>query len=321
VKARFILLLAWALPACLEADAERPGYSANVLGAGERVPKAADDEAFAMRLVNNAGAAGPLVPLLTGFANGADALYWDFGVSTSSVEPVWILERKEGEPIDHPPIVDSLPGDDAYSPFRAVFRVQVTAAYAGEQIASLKALEDAIELGLVREPVATGSYVSWPIVPADFALERRDQEPLETKMIYATGVSAHYLPIGGAQPYERSIATGASYALRRQHELAPLDEAAGGANLNADGDQLDSNLIFEVAADEAPSGLWSLTEVVVERAYVFGTYRAHADLFPPETDAMELPDAGASDAGTNAFIELTETEDPVYRPLYATEMP
>jgi hypothetical protein len=51
-------------------------------------------------------------------------------------------------------------------------------------------------------------------------------------------------------------------------------------------------------------------------------------LFPPEPeiDAMEAPDAGSSDAGPSdagpsAFIELTETEDPVYRPLYATEVP
>jgi hypothetical protein len=311
--------LLWALPACLEANAERPGYSVHVLGAGERVPEAADDEALAMRLVNNAGAAGPLVPLLNGFANGSDALYWDFGVSTSSVEPVWILERPDGEPIDHPPIVDSLPGDDAYSPFRAVFRVQITGAYAGEQIASLAALEDAITLGLVREPAATGTYVSWPIVPAGFELERRDEPPLEAERIYGTGVSAHYLPItdvSDAQPYERSVTAGASYSLRRQHELSPIDEGAAGADLNGDEDQLDSNLIFDVAADEAPSGLWSLTEVIVDRVYVFGTYRAQTDLFPPEMDMMEVPDAGPS-----AFIELTETEDPVYRPLYATEVP
>ena len=321
MRARIVLLLAWALPACLDANAELPGYSAHILSAGERVPKAADDETLAMRLVNNAGATGPLVPLLSGFANGAEALYWDFGVSTSSVEPVWILERKEGEPIDHPPIVDSLPGDDAYSPFRAVFRVQVTGAYAGEQIASLAALEDAIALGMVREPVATGTYVSWPIVPADFKLERRDEAPLETKTIYGTGVSAQYLPIGDAQPFERSVATGALYSLRRQHELIPLDEAASGADLNADGDQLDSNLIFDVAADQAPSGLWSITEVVVDRAYVFGTYRAQTDLFPPEPDEMDVPEMDVPDAGPSAFIELTETEDPVYRPLYATEVP
>jgi hypothetical protein len=308
-------VLACALPACLEANAERPGYSVHVLGAGERVPNAADDEALAMRIANNAGAAGPLVPLRTAFANGAEALYWDFGTSTTSIEPVWILERQGGEPVDHPPIVDSLPGDDAYSPFRAVFTVRITSAYGGERIASLAALEDAIDLGLVHEPVATGTYVAWPIVPADFALERRDDEPLEAETIYGAGVSSHYLPIGDAQPFERSVATGTLYSLRRQHELAPLDEVARGADLNADGDQLDSNLIFEVGGgDDAPSGLWSLTEVTVESTYIFGTYRADGDLFAPdEMDALG--------AVPGAFVELSETEEPVYRPLHAVEVP
>lgn len=306
--------LAWALPGCLEASAERPGYSVHVLGANERVPKAADDEVLATRIASNAGAAGPLVPLLTGFANGAEVLYWEFGDSSSSVEPVWILERADGEPIEHPPIVDSLPGDDAYSPFRAVFRVQITGTYAGEQIASLAALEDAIALGLVREPLAAGTYVSWPIVPGDFELERRGEEPLGAKPIYGAGVSAHYLPVAGAQPFERSVPAGTSYSLRRQHELQPLDEGALGADLNGDDDQLDSNLIFEVAADEAPSGLWSLTEVTVDSAYMFGAYRADSDLFAPDEMDVVGPVAGA-------FIELTEGDDPVYRPLYATEVP
>lgn len=311
-----LVLCAWTLCACLERDdIEQPGYSTNVLPPGARVPKAADDEVLAMRILNNAGASGPLVPLHTGFAGGAEVSYWDFGVSTTSVEPVWLLERGEGddaEPVDHPPIVDSLPGDDAYSPFRAVFKVRVTGAYAGERISSLAALEDAIDMGLIEEPIATGTYVSWPIVPADFALERAGGEPLEPLELYGSGVRAHYLPVRDARPYERSVTAGTAYSLRRQHELESLDEAERGADLNEDGDQLDSNVIFE--ASEMASGLWLLTELTVPSDYAFGAYRADSDLFA--RDEMDNPVPVA-----DAFIERAESEAPVYRPLSAMEAP
>lgn len=314
-----LLVCACALCACLDrGDAERPGYSTSILTPGERVPKAADDEALAMRIMNNAGASGPLVPLQTAFVAGGEVLYWDFGTSTSSVEPVWILERRKGdgtEPIDHPPLVDSLPGDDAYSPFRAVFTARVTGAYAGEQITSLAALEDAISIGLIEEPVATGSYVSWPVVPADFALERRDDEPLSTRELYAGGVSAHYLPIRDAAPFERSVAAGAAYALRRQHELETLDEPGRGADLNEDGDQLDSNLIFEAGVDDPmQTGLWMITELTVPSDYVFGAYRADSDLFTRDEMDEPVPVPGA-------FIERAEAEDPSYLPLHAMVEP
>lgn len=305
-----------AAPACLDrGDAEQFGYSTHVLAAGTRVPKAADDEALAMRVMSNAGASGPLVPLHTGFVAGSEVLYWDFGASTSSVEPVWILQR-DGEPVDHPPLVDSLPGDASYSPFRAVFTVEVTEAYRGERLTSLAALEDAIALGLVEEPVATNTYVSWPIVPADFALERRGDEPLGTRELYGTGVSARYLPIRDeAAPFERSVATGTAYALRRQNESSPLDESARGADLNADGDQLDSNLIFERGVDDPmQTGLWMISELTMPSDYAFGAYRADSDLFArDEMDApIPVPDT---------FIERAEQEDPVYLPLYALEEP
>jgi hypothetical protein len=311
-----LVLCASSLCACLERDdVERPGYSTNILPPGARVPKAADDDALAMRILNNAGAMGPLVPLHTGFAGGAEVSYWDFGVSTMSVEPVWLLERGEGEgaePIDHPPIVDSLPGDDAYSPFRSVFKVRVTGTYAGERISSLAALEDAIGIGLVEEPVPTGTYVSWPIVPADFALERARDKPLKPLELYGSGVRAHYLPVRDAEPYERSVSAGSAYSLRRQHELESLDEAERGADLNEDGDQLDSNVIFEASA--MASGLWMLTELTVASDYAFGAYRADSDLFARDELDNPVPVPGA-------FIERAESEDPVYRPLYAMEAP
>jgi hypothetical protein len=307
---RLALALLVLLSACLERADEETGYSAHVLPKDTRIPDSADDEILTMRIANNAGASGPMVELHTGFAAGIEVQYWDFGPSTSSVEPVWIFER-DGEPVDHPPLVDSLPGDDAYTPFRAVYKVEVADSYGGERITSLAALEDAIELGLVREPEGTGQYVSWPILPPDFALERPGQEPLGTRELFCKGHIAHYVPLAEPQPFERSVSASTAYSLRLQHEGAALEEPALGADLNEDGDQLDSNVIFDVGRDPA-SGLWMPIEITVPSDYVFGAYRATTDLFGENEmgDPVAVPDA---------FIAQTPGEDSIYRPLYATE--
>jgi hypothetical protein len=309
------LLLGLLLSACLERaeDQERPGYSVHVLPRGAHVADVMDDEVLTMRVANNAGATGPLVPLHTGFAAGEEVLYWDFGAQPSSVEPVWILQRSgDGgpEPIDHPPIVDSLPGDDSYSPFRAIFTIDVTSAYDGEQLTSLAAIEDAIDMGLVGEPVPTGTFVSWPIVPADFTLERRDAEPMTSRPLFGKGHRARYLPLSEPAPFERSVSSSTAYELRPQDQLALLDEAAREEDLNADGDQLDSNVIFDLSG--MPTGLWSPVELTVASDYTFGTYRSDSELFA--TDEM-----GAVTPVPDAFIARSESEDTLYRPLFVTE--
>lgn len=313
------LVLAGLAPAasgCLErGDQEEPGYSVHILARGARVPEVADDEVLAMRIVNNAGAVGPLVPLHTGFAAQGEVLYWDFGTAPTSAEPVWLLQRAGedgGVRIEHPPIVDSLPGDDAYSPFRAVFTVAVTDAYRGELITSLAALEDAIELGLVEDPVATGAFVSWPVVPADYELERFNDDPIKPQATYCQGHSARYVALSEPEPFERSISAGTAYELRPQSDLAPLDEAVRGADLNADGDQLDTNMIFELG--EAPTGLWAPTELTVASGYVFGTYRSDTDLFTTDEMGETMPVPGA-------FIARSESEEALFRPIHTTVTP
>lgn len=316
VHARSVCLLGL-LAGCLERADESPGYSVHVLPEGARIADSADDELLAMRIANNAGVRGPLVPLHTGFSAGAEVRYWDFGPSTSSVEPVWIFER-DGEPVDHPPLVDSLPGDDAYTPFRAVYKVEVGDAYSGERITSLAALEDAIELELLREPEPTGLFVSWPIVPADVALERESAEPLGTRELYCSGYVAHYIPltaIEDAQPFERSVSASTAYVLRLQQTDAALEEPGLGVDLNGDGDQLDSNVIFTSGRMGAgPSGLWTPVEITVASDYAFGAYRAATDLFAQTEmgDAVAVP---------GAFVAQSPGDEPLFRPLHPLEAP
>jgi hypothetical protein len=307
------------LGACLDLPGpEQPGYSTRVLERGSRVPSVEDDPVLAARMAANAAASGPDVPLHIGYANGELVAYWDLGTAESSVEPVWVLKRRIGEgfdDVDHPPIVDGLPGSDAYTPFRAVFITVVTDAYDGERITSFAALEDAIDIGLVEEPAPTGNYVSWPIVPAGTTLERSGDGALEARPIYGEGHTARYLPIHGERPLERSVSPLSAYLIQRQNESAPLDEAAQGVDLNGDDDQLDSNTIFEVdASDEMQSGLWTPITITVNAGYDFGDARAESELFT-------RAEMGALSAVPGAFIEYTEGEELLYRPLYAGPEP
>jgi hypothetical protein len=202
--------------------------------------------------------------------------------------------------LDHPPLVDSLPGDAAYSPFRAVFWVAVTPSYRGERITSLAALEDAIEIGLVEEPVAAGTYVNWPVVPADFFLERASGDELATSTLYCRGVRASYLAIDRleqARELERgSVPAPTAYQLRRQNETDVLEEPLGMIDLNGDGDALDSHMIFSLdAVEPGYSGLWSVVSVTVRSDYVWGTHQDELDLFAQGDAGLEAID--------DAFIE------------------
>lgn len=332
------LLCALLLCACLEQAEETPGYSARVLRSGARVPRAEDDELLAKQIAASVpsqgggqgqgqGGESMPAPLRTGFAGTREVLYWDLGTAGDSVKPVFVLARG-GQPIEHLPIVDSLPGDDNYGPMRAVFTVEVTSRYRGELLTSLLALEDAVELGLVREPTRDGSYVSYPIVPKGFALARIDEPPLAARELYAKGVIASYLPLSMPAPLEGPFAPSLpAYVLQRQHELDPLDESTQQMDLNGDGDQLDSNTIFELEdLAQSASGLWSGLLVKVPADYALGAVRSGGQLF----DESEAADAGAghdggSDAGVvhigSPLLDVSALDELLFRPLYREASP
>jgi hypothetical protein len=94
-------------------------------------------------------------------------------------------------------LVDALPGDRGYSPFHTVFRVVVTPAYAGQLITTPAALADAIELGLVDEPEATGSLVASPLVLPITTLEVGAGDPAVPIAVYARGYRVGMFQLGG----------------------------------------------------------------------------------------------------------------------------
>ena len=273
---------------------EDTGYSAQLLPANARVESVESDELLKNKILVNDAVENDQVSLRTGFSGGTAVGFWDFGVSPSSLEPIWTFLRrgKDGiaKPIDHPDLIDSIPGDTSYSPLRALYEVYVTALYDGERITSLRALEDAVELGLVQEPVAAMVYVDRPVVAAATMLPDGHGGASPSEPVYYRGRVAAQLRIGGANERRFAmqmgpmgplpIATPNAYALRRHSESAALDEALWKTDLDGDGDQNDSNLVLAVDA-RAPgySGLWRSVEVTVADEYVWGSCRGENDMF------------------------------------------
>jgi hypothetical protein len=155
---------------CLDPLVEdEPGYSRYIQPQGTMIPSAYADLQINRKIDMNDGATMPAVALKNGWAAGEAVRYWDFGAGKRSAAPAYGLARCGGErpePIDHPVIVDNIPGDTDYSPYRAFQWACVTEKYQNEVVSSLDAFNDAIDLGLILDPTSAPAttWMNQPIV-------------------------------------------------------------------------------------------------------------------------------------------------------------
>lgn len=156
----------------------------------------------------------------TGWAAGAEVRYWAFGPAPRIGAPVYVLVDSAGARIDHPYLLDTMPGDAGYSPFRRIVNVAVTDRYRGERLPTVRALTDAIELGLVYEPLSSGRWVNLPVVPPGTTLEvGGDRAPAAPLEVYAGGYRVDAFALGGergVQPLRGGALPTAQYAALRE---------------------------------------------------------------------------------------------------------
>jgi hypothetical protein len=203
-------------------DAAAPG-SDHILPPGTAVPSIStnaelinqiriNDGLNDTTLINNGG----VVVRGTGKSAGAVVRFWNFGPALiestiAVVAPLYVFGTVDGAGVftplpDHPPLIDTICGDVRYSAMRRVINVPVTDHYAGERITSLAALSDAIELGLVGDPVPDGTWVNMPVVLPDTKLEVGDPlvtPPASTRQVYGRGYLVDVFELGtslGRQP-------------------------------------------------------------------------------------------------------------------------
>jgi hypothetical protein len=218
---------------CLDPLVEdAPGASSHLLPSDAVVPGIAANVELANQLTLNDGldddtlrASGGVIPRGTGVSAGATVRYWSFGPAGRAPSPMYIFLAADGKPLDHPPLVDALPGDRGYSALHTLTHVQVTAAYKGERITTSEALADAIELGLVLEPVPQGQSVVSPVVLPGTMLDPGAAKPAAPTPVYVRGYEAAMFRFGGArgpQPGSELLPTN-QVALLRAPDKATYD--------------------------------------------------------------------------------------------------
>lgn len=177
-----------------------------LLPPGTTVPDVADNAGMLAQIRLNDGLsdsalemAGGVLARTAGKSNGAAINFWNFGAAPVAgnfaiVSPVYILVEADGiTPLAHPMIVDSIPGDSRYSQVRRIMFVPVTDAYAGELLTRTEAIGEALELGLIGEPLAAGTWRTMPVVPPETKLEvGGGVDPVPPTQVYAAG---HLVPV------------------------------------------------------------------------------------------------------------------------------
>ncbi|MEJ7597410.1 MAG: hypothetical protein WKG01_05825 [Kofleriaceae bacterium] len=200
-------------------DADQGGYL-NLLPAGTPVPGVDSDAELLVQIRVNDGlsdtalmASGGVVLRGTGKAGGATVRFWNFGPAAvdgnfALVSSLYVIGTDEAgvfTPLaEHPRVIDTLPGDPRHSAIRRVINVPVTDKYRGELITTIAALGEAIELGLVGDPVPDGTWVNLPVVLPGTSLEVGDPTPpvLPTQ-VFGQGYRVEVFELGtslGRQP-------------------------------------------------------------------------------------------------------------------------
>ena len=220
-----------------------------ILPAGATVPEIANDTVLAMQIASHDSIDGVL-PLVSAFADGLPVHVWDFGIAPRFAAPLLVLMRRDANrtltPVAHPRIADALPGDRGYSPFWALFVVEVTDRYAGEQLTSLEAVDEAIDRGLALPPVATDNGINCPVTAGDARIAvGGGQQPIGPNgEFFFRGLRAHCYDFGPIPLINKvRLAEGVRYILHRTGE-EPLSEPSRGVDMTGDGDLLDTNDVY-----------------------------------------------------------------------------
>jgi hypothetical protein len=200
-----------------------PGAPLFVLPPGAEVPSIADDPELATQIRIFDGLSdstlemnGGVIVRGTGKAAGDTVRFWDFGAAPMEGNfavkaPVYLLADDEGEGVftpraDHPWLIDSIPGDPRYSAMRQIVWVPVTAAYGGELLTSVDALAEAFELGLIGEPVPSGTWRNMPVVVTGTHLELGGvEDPLAATEVFGRGHRVELFPLGIEQPLRNNL--------------------------------------------------------------------------------------------------------------------
>jgi hypothetical protein len=189
---------------------DTPGASTTIQPADATIKHVSDNTDLTTQITLNdsldskaLAANGSLIARGNGFSgNGTPVPYWSFGAVNRAPAPMYVFGT--GDPTttafvtnSHLPLVDAVPGDVKYSPIHNLYRVVLTDKYHDEKITSTEALADALELGLIQEPVAIKAIVDMPLVRPGTKLDVGAGGPALPGAVYAHGYIVDAYRLGG----------------------------------------------------------------------------------------------------------------------------
>ena len=217
------LIILVGLAGCLGPRSEDVTSPQFVLPAGSAVPSVADNPELVTQIrafdgLNDATLmmSNGVIVRGTGKATdpanptgpGVPVRFWNFGpvplnAAFAVKSAVYVISDANGDGTftprpEHPWLIPYLPGDVGYGAIHQIFYVPVTPAYAGELVTSFDALSEAIELGLVTEPVSLGQWRNLPVVPPDTTLEVDTDTAVPPIEVYGRGYRVTAFALGGA---------------------------------------------------------------------------------------------------------------------------
>lgn len=266
------------------------------------------------------------VPRNSAFVGGSQVFYWDFGPAPDNSAPLIMLRMPgpdgETQPVPHPPILDVLPGDPNFTPFWAIWFVEVTDQYAGEVIPSLQALQEAQSLGLVGMPEQRTGYLNCPVVHPDVRVEvGGGVDDVGPSAGFYRGVEVGLVNFAFRQLLEDKthVPLAEFYVLRREGG-DPLSEGDRGVDMTGDGDTNDSNNLFQFGLEDGGySPLSRIVSVTVPPAYMsIDSYQDEA-MADATDDADLFTDGDPPTPRAGAVVSVDRTEE--LRNLPVQEVP
>ena len=282
---RHLVLGSMLLTACLDPlVSDTPSYSEHIRRPGAAIPALDPSSDLAGTIRGADGVNQNPVPRRSAFVSGAAIHYWDFGPAVRFATTEYRLFMCETDAdggvvrtseVVHAPIIDSVPGDASYSPVVRISAVCVTPLYAGEVLPSRRALEDAVALGLVEEPVPTTTIMHMPVLGTDVMIDVGADAPIgPAALVYFEGVAITRFLLGG-DVGGRLTLPGASTVLRTGRVY----------RLKKTGDAAYAETVFSTPRrmGEGPhpsyTPIWRVVDVTMSAAFVPGSVTTESALF------------------------------------------
>ncbi len=235
---------------------DQPSSTTLILPAGTPVPSAMDDPAIAAQITMADGLAG-IIPRQTAFSGGQRIHVWNVGPAPATASPLFVLATRDASGelvrIVHPTVIEAIPGEPRYSPFWAVFFIEITPAYRGELLTSFAAISEAVDRGLVKRPAAQTFAVNCPIAGSDVRIDVGNGATVgPDATFYYDGKTVPYFDFGRMPLVDGSTVPEARRIVLRRAGDEPLSEVIRHVDLTGDGDTTDTNDILEGAPGIAP---------------------------------------------------------------------